>query len=84
MPLISGRVELKLRWKKHRVLSALGLVNADNEDSANSDKVIFTTKDTKLYVSVFTLSAKDNQKLSKLLREESERSVCWNEYKTKS
>ena len=41
-------------------------------------------KDTKLCVLVVTLSAKDNQKFSKLLSKGSERSVCWNEYKTKS
>ena len=44
----------------------------------------FTIKDTKLYVLVVTLSAKDNKKLSALLSKESERSIYWNEYKTKS
>ena len=46
--------------------------------------IIFTIKDTKLYVPVVTLSAKDNQNLSKLLSKRSERSVSWNEYKRKS
>ena len=46
--------------------------------------LFFLLKDTKLYVPVVTLSAKDNQKLSKLLSKGSERSVYWNEYKTKS
>ena len=41
-------------------------------------------KGTKLYVPVLTLSAKDNQKLSKLLRKGFERLVYWNDYKTKS
>ena len=41
-------------------------------------------KDTKLYVSAVTLSAKDNQKLSKRLSKGYERSIYWNEYKTKS
>ena len=45
---------------------------------------IFTIKDRKLYVPVVTLSAKDNNKLSKLLTKGFERSVYWNEYKTKS
>ena len=45
---------------------------------------IFTIKDRKLYVPVVTLSAKDNNKLSKLLSKGFERSVYWNEYKTKS
>ena len=41
-------------------------------------------EDTKLYVPVVTFSTRDNQKLSKLLTKEFERSVFWNEYKTKS
>ena len=57
------------------VLSAAGADNAN----ADSNNIIFTIKDTKLYVSVVTLSAKDNQKLSKLLSKRFERSVCWNE-----
>ena len=55
----------------------------DNENDRD-DKIIFTIKDTKLYVSDVTLSAKDNQKLSKLLSKGFERSAYWNEYKTKS
>ena len=38
----------------HCVLSAAG---ADN-DNANSNNIIYTIKDRKLYVPVFTLSAK--------------------------
>ena len=44
----------------------------------------FTIKDTNFYVPVINLSARDNQKLSKLLSKGFERSVYWNEYKTKS
>ena len=39
--------------------------NANDNDQANN--IISTIKDTKLYVPVVTLSAKNNQKLSKLL-----------------
>ena len=46
--------------------------------------LFFTIKDSKLYVPVVTLSAKDNHKLSKLLRKGFERSSYWSEYKTKS
>ena len=54
---------------------------ARNDNINNSpDNVIFTVKSTKLYVPVPTVSAKDNQKLSKLL----ERSVYWNQSETKS
>ena len=34
----------------------------DNTD-ANPDNIIFTLKDAQLFVSIVTLSAKDNQKL---------------------
>ena len=57
--------------------------DADNTDP-NSNNIIFPIKSTKLYVSVVTLSAKDNQKLSKSLSKGSERSVYWTEYKIKS
>ena len=46
----------------------------DNTD-ANPDNIIFTVKDTKLFVSIVILSAKYNQKLSKLLNKGSERSI---------
>ena len=41
--------------------------SADNVN-ADSDNIISTIKDTKLYVLAVTVSARDNQKLSKLLR----------------
>ena len=41
-------------------------------------------KDTTSYVPVVTLSARDNKKLSKCPSKAFERSVYWNEYKTKS
>ena len=56
----------------------------DNTNNINSSNIIVTIRDTKLYVSVVTLSARDNQKSSKLLSKGFERSVYWNEYKTQS
>ena len=50
-------------------------VNDNVNDDANSDNIIFTIKDTKLYVPVVILSTRDNQKLSKLLSKGFERSV---------
>ena len=41
--------------------------------------LFFPSKTQKLYVPVVTLSAKDNQKLSKLLSKGFERSVYWDE-----
>ena len=61
-------MELTLQWKNHCALSANG---TDNND-ADPHNIIFTIKDTKLYVPVITLSAK-------VLNKEFKRSVYWNE-----
>ena len=78
--LINCKIQLKLKWINYRVLSAVDEGNANNRD----DHIIFTIKATKLYVSVVTFSARDNQKLSKLHSKKFKRSVYWNEYETKS
>ena len=65
---------------KYCVLASSGNDNAD----ADSNSIIFTIKDTELYVPVVTLSAKDNQKLSKHLSKGLERSVYFDDYKIKS
>ena len=52
------------------------LQNADDND--NVINIIFIIEDTKLYDPVVNLSARDNQKLSKLLSKGFERSVYWN------
>ena len=61
-------------------MSAAGNDNVNDNDN----NIIFTIKETKLYVAVVTLLVRDNKKLSKRLSKGFERSVCWNEYKTKS
>ena len=76
MPLINSKVELKLKWIEYCVLSAAGNENqSDKDNNNNGNNIIFTIKDTQIYVPVVTLSAKDNQKLSKLLSKGFERSV---------
>ena len=72
MPLISCKIELKFKWTKYCVFSATGNDNPNN--------IIFNMKDKIIYVLVVTLTAKDNKKLLNPLFE---RSVYWNEYKTK-
>ena len=63
-------------------------MSVDGSDNVNcnddDNNIIFAIKDRKLYVPVVNLSARDNQKLSKILNKGFERSVYWNEYKTKS
>ena len=82
MPLINCKVELKLKWAKYCVLSVPGNENEIHSND-NANNIIFIIKDTELYFPVVTLSARGNQKLSKLLSKGLERSVFWNEYKTK-
>ena len=60
-------MELTLQWKNHCALSTNG---TDNNDA--DPHIIFTIKDTKLYVPVVTLSAK-------VLNKRFKRSVYWNE-----
>ena len=78
--MINCKVELKLRWTKHCNLASAGAEN----NNADTNNINFTIEDKKLYVPVVTVSAKDNQKLSKLFSKRFERSVYWNEYKTKN
>ena len=52
MPLINCKVELSLKWIEICILSNAG------------DNATFTITDTKLYVSIVTLSSEDNAKLS--------------------
>ena len=81
IPLINPKAESKLRWTNQYVLSIASTDNANGKNNENG--ILFAIKDTKLYIPLVTLSARDNQKLSKRLSKGSERSVYWNEYKTK-
>ena len=66
MPLINCKVELKLRWSK---LCALSVAGTDNANGNNDDNnIIFNNiiKNNIFIIIVVTLSAKHNQKLSKL------------------
>ena len=56
--------------------------DVNNNDNAND--FIFIMKESKLYVPVITLAARENQKLQKFLSKGFKRSVYWSECKTKS
>ena len=56
----------------------------NDNTNANPNNIIFTIKNTKLYVPVVTLSGRDNQKILKVLSKGFERSVYWDEFKSKS
>ena len=70
MSLINCKIHLELDWTKDCVMSTI-------------TNTTFKITISKLYVSIVTLSSKDNVKLVKLLEEGFKRPVYWNEYQTK-
>ena len=58
IPQNAFKVELKLKWTKHFVLSAAG-----NDNGNNDNNIIFLIQRLKICVRVVTLSTGDNQKL---------------------
>ena len=71
MPLINSKIKLNLTWKKECVLST---------DDGNA---VFIINGTKMYVPVVTLSKEDNKDFVKQQNKGFQRSIYWNEYKTK-
>ena len=78
MPLINSKIKLNLTWKKECVLSTL------DDDAANPENnAVFVISDTTLYVPVVTLSKEDNKGFIEQQNKCFQRSIYWNEYKTK-
>ena len=71
MPLINCKIKLNLTWKKECVLST---------DAGNAVFIIIVTK---MYVPVVTLSKQDNKDFIEQQNKRFQRSIYWNEYKTK-
>ena len=78
MPLINCKTKLILTWKKECVLST------DDVPAPNLDNnPVFIINDTKLYIPVVTLSKEDNKDFIEKQNKGFQRSIYWNEYKTK-
>ena len=71
IPLINCKIKLNLTWKKECVLSA---------DDGNA---VFIINDTKMCVPVVTMSKEDNKDFIEQQNKGFQRSIYWNEYKTK-
>ena len=71
MALINCKIKLNLTWKKECVLSTGG------------GDAVFIINDTKMYVPVVTLSKEDNKDFIEQQNKGFQRSIYWNEYKTK-
>ena len=71
MPLINCKIKLNLTWKKECI------------SSNQPGNALFIINDTKLYVPVVTLSKEDNKDFIEQQNKGFQRSIYWNEYKTK-
>ena len=71
MPLINCKIKLNLTWKKECVLST------------GAGEAVFIFNDTNMYVLVVTLSREDNKDFIEQQNKGFQRSIYWNEYKTK-
>ena len=71
MPLINSKIKLNLTRKKECVLST---------DDGNA---VFIINDTKMYIPVVTLSKEGNKDFIEQQNKGFQRSIHWNEYKTK-
>ena len=71
MPLINYKIKLNLTWKKECVLSN------------NDGNSVFIINDKKVYVPIITLSKEDNKDFIEQKNKGFQRSIYWNEYKTK-
>ena len=71
MPLTNCKIKLNLTWEKKCVLSA------------DVGGAVFSINDTKMYVLVVTLSKEDNKDFIEQQNKGFQRSIYWNEYKTK-
>ena len=71
MPLINCKIKLNLTWKKECVLST------------GADEAVFIINNTKLYVPVVFLSKENNKDFIEQQIKGFQRSIYWNEYKTK-
>ena len=74
MPLINCEVNFILTWSSNYVLIATGV---QNQNAA------FAITDTKLYVSVVTLSTQENTKFLQQLKSGFKRVINWNKYLSK-
>ena len=71
MLLINCKIKLNLTWKNVCVLST------------DAGDAVFIINDTKMYVPVFTLSIEDDKDFIEQQNKGFQRSIYWNEYKTK-
>ena len=84
IPLINCEVELILTWSKNCVLADVTTIDAESDDPAivAPTGLEFRIRDTKLYVSVITLSKENDTKLLEQLKTGFKRTIKWNKYRS--
>ena len=90
MPLINCEVSLTLTWSEKCVLTDITTqtARAAQGDSRASEKIdapknaVFKITNTKLYVAVVTLSAKDDNNFLEQLKSGFKRTIKWNKYRS--
>ena len=75
LPFVNRKIDLELTWHKDCIISSA--------DADSGQVVSFMITNTKLYVSIVTLSTKDNNNLTKQLNDGFKRSIYWNQYVSK-
>ena len=84
MYLVNCKIHLELNWDNNCVMHSADTYagGVKNNNNNNNRERTFQITSTKLYVSVVTLSAKDNVNLTKQLNEGFKISVYWNQYES--
>ena len=75
MPLINCEINFILTWSANCVIVSTEIAN---------EGAIFAITETKLYVSVVTLSTPDNMKLLQKLTSDFKRAINWDKYISKT
>ena len=83
MPLINCEVSLTLTWSENCIITSLErreITNTQRDSSPTN--ATFKITDTKLYVSVVTLSTKDDNNFLEQLKLRFKRTIKWNRYRS--
>ena len=82
MPLINCEISLTLSWYENCVIPSLEkrTIRATTDRDDSRTNAVFKITDCKLYVSVVTLSAEEDNKLLNQLKSGFKRTIKWNKY----
>ena len=82
IPLINCEVELILTWSKNCILADMTVNTAANPAIVSPSGATFKITDTRLYVSIVTLSKENATKQLEQLKSGLKRTIKWNKYRS--